>query len=118
MERSKAGMKKSLNGLSKPYYNTIIINIIFKKIWKKYNDIQLTKTKWTWKSKYEKSSTLPRSNLTMRLIITITYVSAYSLTITYVSAYSLTIIYVSANLLTITYVSDYSHLRVGKINQQ
>ena len=42
MERSKEGTKERLN-----YQNTMLIKIIWYcyKIWKKYNEIQLTKTK-------------------------------------------------------------------------
>ena len=51
MERSKAGTnKRSPYGLSHPNQNTIIIKqnmvIVYEK-WKKYNEIQLTKKKWT-----------------------------------------------------------------------
>ena len=47
MERSKAGTKSSSpDGPSQPNQNTIIINImnmvVFYKMWKKYNEIQLT----------------------------------------------------------------------------
>ena len=49
MERSKAGTnKRSPDGLSHPNQNTIIIKqnmVIFYKKWKKYNEIQLTKSK-------------------------------------------------------------------------
>ena len=48
MERSKAGTKKSPNSLSQPNQNTInsYHNLsIFYKIWKKLNEIQLTKNK-------------------------------------------------------------------------
>ena len=48
MEKSKAGTKKDVPGLSHLNQNTIIINIIwlyFIKKWKKYNEIQLTKNK-------------------------------------------------------------------------
>ena len=43
MERSKAGTKKSPDGLSSPNQNTIINIILYKR--KKYNEIQLTKNK-------------------------------------------------------------------------
>ena len=47
MEKSTAGTnKKSPDGLSHPNRNTIIINNLVKfDKWKKYNEIQLTKTK-------------------------------------------------------------------------
>ena len=48
MEKSKAGTKKKCpDGLSHPNQNTIIINniVVFCKMWKKYNEIQLTKNK-------------------------------------------------------------------------
>ena len=50
MERSKAGTQKIIpDGLLHPNRNTIITTIInilvFYKIWKKYYEIQLTKTK-------------------------------------------------------------------------
>ena len=50
MERSKTGTnKRSPDGLSHPNQNTILINeqhmVIFYKKWKKYNEIQLTKSK-------------------------------------------------------------------------
>ena len=45
MERSKASTKKrSPDGLSK-YNNNKHYIIVFYKIWKKYNEIQLTKSK-------------------------------------------------------------------------
>ena len=51
MEKSTAGTnKRSPDGLTHPNRNTIIINrnmVIFYTKWKKYNEIQLTKTKWT-----------------------------------------------------------------------
>ena len=48
MEGSKAGTnKRSPDGLSQPNQNTILINIIvlYYNMWKKHNEIQLTKTK-------------------------------------------------------------------------
>ena len=51
MESSKAGTnEKSPDGLSLPNQNIMLINymVLFQKIEKKYNEIQLTKKKKNW----------------------------------------------------------------------
>ena len=51
MERTTASTKeRSPDGPWLPNQNRILINInvLIYKTWKKYNEIQLTKTKWTW----------------------------------------------------------------------